>query len=342
LVLDRRSGVLDGERRFAVFIFFVLSGFVLSKSVAKPKGTLSTLFLARYLRLTVPMLASLIYARILYSLFPTARINLDAIEPQNLWLHKAISGPLPNFMGTLREGLYKVYLTGVSNLNSVVWTMRKELVGSIVIYLLYRFCPKPFQLAAIGIVAAVTLYSTVYIGFPIGAFLFEGWQRGWFRQTKWLWVVTFVLSLGLACEWTKIPLAYSKSTPIFLSFLTADSFYYSLAAGLLIYSIMTNELLRRLLCARVPQFLGRISFAFYLIHFPFLVCVMAWLFLHCPGPDGPKVFFTFVLFIFSAIAIAWLFTISIDEPLMKRLHQLKKINFSFFHPLRNQKSGESP
>ena len=48
---------------FAVFVFFVLSGYVLSQSVTRSKSNVLVLMVRRYIRLTVPIAMSIFFAR---------------------------------------------------------------------------------------------------------------------------------------------------------------------------------------------------------------------------------------------------------------------------------------
>ena len=57
---------------FAVFVFFALSGFVMAQSAALSRAPLLALAITRYLRLNVPVLASLVFAVVMIALFPGA------------------------------------------------------------------------------------------------------------------------------------------------------------------------------------------------------------------------------------------------------------------------------
>ncbi len=70
---------------FAVFIFFVLSGFVIARSAAANRAPLLILIGRRYLRLTIPMLCSTVLAYVLLRMFPD--ITRTAAEQlSNGWL----------------------------------------------------------------------------------------------------------------------------------------------------------------------------------------------------------------------------------------------------------------
>ena len=70
---------------FAVYIFFVLSGFVIAASAMRTRCGLLVLALTRYLRLAVPVLASVLLALALMWAFPGAPQRASAIVG-NWWL----------------------------------------------------------------------------------------------------------------------------------------------------------------------------------------------------------------------------------------------------------------
>jgi peptidoglycan/LPS O-acetylase OafA/YrhL len=315
---------------FCVFTFFVLSGYVLSESVAKGKRTLPSLLVARYFRLTVPMVTSLIFAWILLELFSGARaevVKLGSYEfLQNTFSHTA---NVPGVFQPFFDGFYGVYRYGTSSLNDVVWTMRKELIGSFVIYFIYRFSPVKYLWLALAVFFGITLAGPVYLGFPIGAILREIVAKGRLQRSGlWSWLALIVAGF-VACDGRTglLPQASPVRAAI-TGFIFQYQFYaYAVGAGLLVYSILTLPSLQRLLGARLPQFLGRISFALYLVHLPLICSVILWCELHLAWPIYPKIAVLFVLLIVLAVAAAWLLTVTVDEPLTSRLHYLKRLSW---------------
>ena len=123
---------------FAVYIFFVLSGFVIAASAAKTTCRLPVLVIARYLRLAVPVGASVCFAFALVNVFPGAPQRAAALVG-NWWLDLIYRPFNLTFGFALREAFVSVYWTGLSYYNNVLWTMRIELAGSVAIYAFYRF-----------------------------------------------------------------------------------------------------------------------------------------------------------------------------------------------------------
>jgi peptidoglycan/LPS O-acetylase OafA/YrhL len=110
---------------FAVVVFFVLSGFVISRSAVK-RFHLSLTIASRYLRLTVPMVASVIIAWLLLISFPNDAATLGAITGTP-WLAKTYNGEIPSLFSAVKDGTFEVYLHGMSHFNNALWSMRPEL-----------------------------------------------------------------------------------------------------------------------------------------------------------------------------------------------------------------------
>jgi peptidoglycan/LPS O-acetylase OafA/YrhL len=98
----------------------------------------------------------------------------------------------------------------------------------------------------------------------------------------------------------------------------------ALAAAGLVFAVITVPGLRTFLDSAIPQFLGRISFALYLVHLPLVLSVIAWGYLHFNCLMGLKFFLGLFAFLALAIVLAWGITITVDEPLVRVLHRLKK------------------
>jgi peptidoglycan/LPS O-acetylase OafA/YrhL len=122
---------------FAVLVFFVLGGFVVSKAAHRNDPLPLTVAL-RYLRLTIPMLASAIIAWLLLTRFPVEASKLGGMTGTP-WLTHTFNGHIPSLLAAIKDATLDVYLHGGSRFNNVMWTMKWELVGSVAIYGIYVF-----------------------------------------------------------------------------------------------------------------------------------------------------------------------------------------------------------
>ncbi len=301
-----------------VCVFFVLSGFVLAESAGRGQPRWAATILARYLRLTVPMAASLVLGWAWLRAFPQSR---DAIQASgiNPWLSTAFLSHQPvSIQHALRDAFAGVYLTGSSLYDSVVWTMKIEFFGSVLIYSIYRFVPANARwLGLIGI-GAISFRNPFYFGFALGGALREGQAKGLLGRAR-MGCPILIAAITLACY----PLG---RTPAGFALLT-------LSAALIVLAILLVGRLQTALESAAAQFLGRLSFSLYLVHAPLLVTVMAWYQLHAGGPNGTKFALGLAGFTGLSIALAWLLTRLVDEPLLGALQRWKGSRAASTHPL---------
>lgn len=271
---------------YSVSVFFVLSGFVLSQSAAGRKTALAAEVAARYLRLTVPMTASLLFACLLHRYFlpPASQEGFTYVQA---WT----------------DGLWRVYRTGHSQINDVVWTMRIEFLGSLAIYFIYHFSPPRWRVAVLSLFALAALADPLYLGFPAGGLIREAWSRHYLRGARWAWLT---LSLALLLNLAGDRLGFHG---------------YCLSATLLVVSLFLWAPLGRFFECAPFRFLGRISFCLYLLHASILACLAP----RVPetGAAGTRIFLLALEGLPLALGCAWLLTIALDEPMIRSLHRLK-------------------
>jgi peptidoglycan/LPS O-acetylase OafA/YrhL len=155
----------------------------------------------------------------------------------------------------------------------------------------------------------VTLFGQNYLGFPLGIFLREAWVRGWIRSGLYGWVVLLISVL------------FEMATT-FWSFGSPNAL--ALAAAGVVFSVMTWPILQKIFDSPIPQFLGRISFALYLVHLPLVLSLAAWCYLNLNRPLNALFFLGIPALVACACGLAWLVTVLVDEPLVRLLHRLKR------------------
>lgn len=123
----------------AVVLFFVLSGFVLSRNAFIEKNSVGVVVNAvkRYPRLVVPVLTSVLFSWLIFKI-GAYRFNEAAAISGSPWLAKfgyAYSAPFPiSFIDALKQGLFLNFFKGDTYYNSSLWTMRYEFYASFAIF----------------------------------------------------------------------------------------------------------------------------------------------------------------------------------------------------------------
>ena len=297
---------------FAVMIFFVMSGFVLSYSTSRSKASLPSLLISRYFRLSVPILASLILAWLLLECSSGARVLLQQTT-QDHWLNQQFfKAHIPGFFVPVLDALYRLYIKGNNLFNNVLWSMKIELLGSIGIYLLYKLIPASLRWYGLAAFSLSFFVWSWYLAFPLGALIQEYWSRKKARPNAAFWLL---LVLGLACAMTN-------------QYITDDDpvkgLLFALGAACVLFSLLHLPAASTFLGSPVPRFLGRISFCFYLVHVPLLISIGALLFFHSAGGTELKIALLLPVMLVISLCVAWLMTVTVDEPLIRKLRQFKR------------------
>jgi peptidoglycan/LPS O-acetylase OafA/YrhL len=126
----------DGPALLA--FFFLLSGFVLTRSVMNAQGTQSVVrgLLKRWPRLALLCLVSTILSWALWHAGLYFNAEAAGLSGSDWLAHHVVPGPPEGVPLTLwravRQGAYAVFASGEVWLNTSLWTMRIELLGSIV------------------------------------------------------------------------------------------------------------------------------------------------------------------------------------------------------------------
>ncbi len=298
---------------FAVSIFFVLSGFVLSYKSFKTgdlESIISTAF-KRYPRLALPVTFSILIV------YACAKIN-----PENIYSTSQNS----SILDVLYEGLIRCFLVVSDKYNPVIWTMHFELLGS---FLVFGFC-----LFFVGrrnrifgyLFVMIFFWGTHYFSFLAGILLSDLHSSfGNYVKNKYLKV--FLLSVALFLGSYPILLDQKEISTTIYSFLHINSnkniyiIYQSLGATLLLMVLMNSTTLSKLFSSRVLSFMGEISFSVYLLH----LIVLEYFSLSLSGfiqkefsfPNKVDLILTFLISLFVIVTASTLMTKYIDQPAVK-------------------------
>ena len=164
------------QPEFAVAIFFVLSGFVLAASVTARPVSWGELALRRWLRLSLPILATslLIWLWLLTGFHPDQQL---AAQNHATWLATSYAWTTwqaNDLRIVVFQSLFDEYLRDHHWWNSVLWTMPVELWGSLGLFAAYLATRSNWRLP-IACLAIGLLWNTDYVNFATGAALFELW-----------------------------------------------------------------------------------------------------------------------------------------------------------------------
>lgn len=264
----------------AVYIFFVLSGYVLTYAVMKGSNQtqkIKTMVIKRYPRLMIPALGSclLLWLAVTY-LNPNGSYLSEWIDIFGSEYH----GSLPD---AFYDGMVRTFWNGYSAYNWVLWTMKIELVGSLLVFALlyaklknlsfYWTIPTGLIFSYIAIrltpfdanhLLNLTFMDVFENNLEMLCFLFGMLIFFKFRLLSATLSVPLLL-IGLYCAGVH---NNSPSYAWIYQWLGDRSYnILNFLSGLMIVSaILMNQSLAKIFSTKIPVYLGKISFAAYLNH----------------------------------------------------------------------------
>ena len=178
----------------------------------------------------------------------------------------------PSFLGMLKESLVGCFLWGSNDYNGVLWTMEMLFLGAYLVYgLALLVGGRPWRWFLYGILALVLLrtdYLGLFLGYVLCDFMGTDWE--WRRRLCGCsWFCWLCAAAGLyLMSYPSSGFGYEGTLWEPLGRLVLVNYYHILGVLLFVFALLNLRPLQRLFSARVFQYLGRISYSLYLLHFP--------------------------------------------------------------------------
>lgn len=294
----------DGN--FAVYIFFVLSGFALSigfLQTGNPRIPVE-LALRRYPRLTLPIFAScaLAYALMKLHWFFNAAASVPAHSGDWLATFYRFEPTLPHF---LKFSLYNVFFDYdiAKSYNQVLWTMSAEFYGSMLVFLLCLIFPHlRARWIVLGILAGVMMVAnSPMLPFVLGLAISLSFESG-VRKAHDRGGMALTTSLGLILATAAYSTISLKGFPTVHDIVVRDTFPMTVFAAVLVFGISLSATVRGFFANPLSRYLGSISFPLYLTHLLVICSFTSYLFL-----QGTNVHVVFLTSLAACLAAATLF-----------------------------------
>jgi peptidoglycan/LPS O-acetylase OafA/YrhL len=304
---------------FAVTLFFVLSGFVLSAPffLKRDPGWYLGAMLKRYPRLALPAAASTVFAVLIgltVGFHYDQAVKLSGEGMPNFW------ADVNDFRVALWQGLAGSFFFGEDNYNKVLWSIRAELLGSLLIFAAVPTLGRlKLRWIAYGVGIALS-YKSYLLAFVLGALIADVLAMQKKRLDGKVCAVLFLAGIYLASfpyhsipgtAWA--PLAFfDRWVPIFI--LT-----HIVGAALLVYATTQSPRAQTWMESRPALWLGRVSFSMYLVHFTLLASIgcrllVAW----APGLGyNTAVALLFPMMLATVFVSSWAFCLLVDEPTLR-------------------------
>ena len=325
----------------AVFLFFVMSGVVLTYSFNARPFEIGFSVLRRIVRLGIPMAASMLLAGGLLATIPDFFVQAGERAGSAAWLahvapHHVSAWDLAHQI--LFEGLLAGYqlvsllpvhvaawlglVAAKASYNGPTWTLHIEFIGSLLIIILVALRAWTGPKIHLGI---TILAGLVFSAHPLSLFVLGHLAADWLRrpperrQHRWggcimIGIGTIICTLP-AVGPARLVRAFLPAPPLGATAGAVD-LTNMFAAVLIFFGIALVPAIQQWLQRPGLRWLGKISFALYLSHFPVLITVVCALFVLVSDflSYGPAVALTITVGLVICFAVAALFEYAIDSP----------------------------
>ncbi len=296
---------------FCVHIFFILSGYVLSRKYFKTEdvNVLVAAAQKRYLRLYIPVGVTIVLAYILMISGAYFNVAAGAITHSEDWLGSfwLMEHPFREFLKSL---LYGTMLLGNNSFDTTLWTMSIELFGSMLVFALLALTHntrrKLISFLVFGLVL-ILINKTLYTCFVLGIAL-NYVERNLEKVKKYsnLVIVILMMSAGLLLgSYHEGHIEGTIYDKLPAGILALKNTFHILGGFLFILSVMLSTRLQAFFSLRPLRFLGLVSFSLYLIHPLVIGSFSSFLFLQLHEAIGYNLAVLFV-FVLTTLLVLWL------------------------------------
>jgi len=285
----------------AVYLFFVLSGFVLGLAAASPRFSWRAYLPARLLRLYLPVFGAVALGALVVTTLPRG-------SGASAWL----SARSPGWSGlsVLRD---LTLVSGTSRVISPLWSLQWEVVFSLLLaaFLSWGASTRPWLQVVVALVASTAGFqirsdALSYLPlFAVGTALAQWWPTLRERLAPWSrsdlgWGLVVGAGLLLTCSyWLVLPFVPAETSFVATRPVTV------VGVTVLVLAAAAWDPLAAVLSSRPLRFAGTISFSLYLVHEPIVIAAAsAW-----PGSVG-----ALVLAAAASLVVAAAFFLAVERP----------------------------
>lgn len=306
---------------FAVCIFFILSGFVLSYGYFRGGGQefVRRSAAKRYFRLMPPILASVLIS---WFILQTGwHWNSEAAGLSGApWLANFWPRTV-SFAEAVWYGAYGIIIGNAEAglLSNPLWTMKVEFLGSLLVFVTLVLAGGLRRRWIVYLALGLVTLKTYYLGFVIGMALCDLYcTRPTWRPRSWILALAALggFVLGAAPIPGPEPSWYYQALGGGISPEQWFIWLHELGALLVMVAVLWSVGAARLLASRPLAYLGRISFALYLLHVLVLGTLTSYtvVVVNLSQSYGWALGVAFVSYVIVCILAADIFMRWVDEP----------------------------
>ncbi len=259
------------EGDFSVAVFFVMSGYVLSRKffITGEFGSLPIAVCKRYLRLGLPVLAAVMLGWLLMQ----AGAFRGGATSSSGFLNAAYQFP-PSIVDALGDGLYRALALGESRYDYILWTINIEFIGSIALFVFLAWIGKIRYAAWVALALSVETIALRFSDGLLYALFFAGaYMHIWQKKAQHWSIALALVCVGLFLGgYSPTSTAYGNVVDFAIWCerqglrLNWPIFFHCVGAMLLVTACVNVNAFSRVLASCPLAWLGKVSFSLYLVH----------------------------------------------------------------------------
>lgn len=272
---------------FAVCIFFILSGYVLSNKYHQSNDykVLIQYATKRYFRLLVPVSVSVLLAYVFVHLGFMNRLFLGEITKSGDWLAGSFNIS-ENMTPMIKNMFMGVFFFKDNTYNPVLWTMTYELLGSLLIFSFLLFIhPIKYKFSLYGFLVIILFvtgnhyYAAFILGVVLNKYVVQiQLASKSIHIPSWILWILFFVGLYFGSYPSCINIKNTIYGVLYFPRLNNETFYHVVGAFLIMFAVVNSPRVQLALSGKILNFIGKISFSFYLLHFIILTSLSCFLF----------------------------------------------------------------
>lgn len=274
---------------FAVCIFFILSGYVLTYKYFKTyeQSIIIASASKRYLRLLLPVAFSVLFSYILmrFSLYYNQQAAI--LSNSNWWLSSFWTFE-PKLLNALKDSVWGVFFNGDWAYNNVLWTMVYEFKGSFLVFMIAILFGRLKNRFIIYSIIICFFINTYYCAFIIGLTLCDLHTRRGMDSYKLKGKISVMLIFIIGLFLGSYPPGIQTQGTIYeilnISIINDKMmFYHIIGATFIIIALLNSRSMQIFFSTRLMKKLGELSFSIYVIHLPIIGSVSSYIFINLPS-----------------------------------------------------------
>lgn len=256
---------------FSVSIFFIITGYILTKKVIANSDNIQYIVKASLNRIfrLMPLVVIVLFVGYIFMKFNlTFNVEVDKFTKSN-WFATFFPLGTVSVEKIFIDIFTRIPFTGFSEYYNILWIISYELFGSWFVYFTSYFLHGKKVRFLIYLLLLLGLYNTHYVSFLFGMIIAENEEYIHFKP--YVYYLGFIVSLIFGSS-TISAIDIKALAPF-------ASFFKSIAAALFILSFMKIEWLKKFSELKIFVYFGHNSYYYYLTHMLALISLPSYIFL---------------------------------------------------------------